>query len=173
MSFVAVGAAVVGAGIAIYGAVSSANDQSQLDQEKADAAKKQAQELAARQQVNDLVKQSTAMRQKLQYGATYAASGKAGVGIGAQLQIQNQANVQQMISDREAAFQEQMLMQSAQIDTSLASETQSAGTLNAIGAGVQGAGRVASLETSGGKNPGYGGPQGMGAYPTSGVNGGG
>jgi hypothetical protein len=187
MPVVAAVAAVVGTGIAIYGAVKSANDQSDLDQERASIAQQQAKELDAREQSNELIRDQQAYRQKLQFGAAYAASGKEGVGIGSQLQIQNQADLANMMSNRETKFQETMLLEQGGIDTSLASSTESAGTLNAVGAGLGGLSAAGKLYTAGGNNPGYSGPQGMGAYPapsnpnlgvntsmgTSGYNGGG
>lgn len=166
MPAIAAGAAVVGAGIQVYGDIKSANDQAQLDQERAGIAQKQANEIALREQDNEAMRDQQAMRQKLQFGASYAASGKSGTGVGSQLQIQNQADLQNMISNREATFQENMLRQQAGIDSALSDQTLQAGTLNAIGAGVAGLSKAGSMSMSGGANPGYGGTQGLGAYPS-------
>lgn len=172
MPAVAAGAAIAGAGMSAYGSIVSANDQSQLDQARADIARQQADEIASRESANEAIRNQAATRQKLQFGASYAASGKAGVGIGSQLQIQNQADLASMISNREAMFQEKMLRQQSGIDTTLAEQALSSGTLNAIAAGLGGAARAASIETAGGNNPGYGGTQSMGPYPQPGSNGG-
>lgn len=164
MAVIAAGAALVGAGIAIYGDIKSAQDQASLDDNRALVAREQAQEIADREQANESLRDQAAQRQKLQFGASYAASGKAGIGIGSQLQIQTETDTQNLISAREAAFQEKMLQQQAGVDSTLADETRQAGTLNAIGAGLQGVGRAASLGLSGGNNLGYGGPQSAGHY---------
>lgn len=168
MPAVAAGAMLVGAGIQIYGDIKSANDQASLDQDRASIARQQAAEIDARNQANASLLEQTATRQKLQFGSSYAASGKAGVGVGSQLQIQQQADTENMVATREAKFQESMLQQQAGIDSTLADQTLEAGTLNAIGAGIGGLGKVAGAATSGGANPGYSGTQGsgLGAYPS-------
>ena len=160
MPQVAAGAAIVGAGIGIYGALSSASDQAGLDNERAQIAHEQAQEIAAREAANEALKDQQATRQQLQFGASFAASGKAGVGIGSQLQIKNQEETQNMISNREAMFQENMLNQQAGIDTTLANETETAGTISTGLGGLGAAAKIASPSFSGGGN------QGLGAYPT-------
>ena len=88
MAVVAAVAAVVAAGIAIYGDIKSSDDQSQLDQERASVAGQQAAELQQREVANEALTEEQAYRQKLQFGASYAASGKSGVGIGSQLQLE-------------------------------------------------------------------------------------
>lgn len=166
MPGIAAGAALVGAGIQIYGDIKSADDQASLDRKRAEIARQQAAEIEARNQTNAAILDDQAMRAKLQFGASFAASGKAGVGVGSQLQLQNQADLQNSVATREAKFQEQMLQQQAGIDTTLADQTESAGTINAIGAGIGGISKAAGAGLGGGANPGYGPPQGLGAYPT-------
>jgi len=157
-------AAVVAAGIAVYGDIKSSNDQAQLDAERANIAGQQSKELGDREASNEAVRNQLAMRQKLQFGSSYAASGKAGVGLGSQLQIQNQTDLQNMTSNRETMFQQQMLQEQAGIDTSLGSQALTAGTVSAVGAGVGGLASAARIGTAGGANPGYGGTQSAGAY---------
>lgn len=165
MPAIAAASAIVGAGISVYGAIQSANDQANLDNTRARIATQQADELAGREASNEAVRNQQATRQMYQFGSSYAASGKAGVGIGSQLQIQSQANLANITSNRESQFQQTMLQEQAGIDTTLAAQTEQAGTLNAIGAGLRGVGGVAGIATAGGANPGYGGPQSMGVYP--------
>jgi hypothetical protein len=168
MPQVAAAAALVGAGIQVYGAITSANDQNALDQEKASVARQQAAEIEARNQSNAALLDQTAMRQKLQFGASYAASGKAGTGVGSQLQIQNQADLQNMIATREAKFQESMLQQQAGIDTTMGDQLMKALPWQVAGDIAGGLGSAARLGTTGSKNPGDTGTQGsgLGAYPT-------
>jgi hypothetical protein len=138
MPWVAAAAAVVGAGVAIYGDIENANNQNTLDQEKVQIAQEQSAELGAREAANEALVNQTAMRQKMQFGASYAASGKSGVGIGSQLQIQNQADQQNAVSNRETQFQQFMLAQQAGIDTTMGQQSIEAGNINALGSGIQG-----------------------------------
>lgn len=166
MPAIAIGAAIVGAGIQTYGAISSARDQAQLDQSRAQVAEAQASEIQQREVANESLRDQQAYRQKLQFASSFAASGKAGVGIGSQLQIQNQSDLQSMMSNREAQFQEYMLHQQAGIDTTLANETVTAGYWNAAGSMVGGIGSAAGVASKTGVINGYGGPQGLGAMPS-------
>ena len=138
MPVVAAIASIVGAGVAVAGDIISADNQSNLDNERAQVAAQQSAELGQREASNEAIRNQQAERQKLQFGASYAASGKAGVGVGSQLQIQSQSDLQSMISNRETQFQELMLQQQAGIDTTLAGQTQEAGAIGAVGAGLGG-----------------------------------
>lgn len=166
MPAIAVGAAIVGAGISTYGAIKSASDQADLDNARARIADQQAEEIQQRELANESLRDQQAYRQKLQFASSYAASGKAGVGIGSQLQIQSQSDLQSMMSNREAKFQAFMLHQQAGIDTTMANDVIEAGNLNAAGAAVSGLGAAARGGMSGGSSPGYGGTQALGAMPT-------
>lgn len=137
--------AVVGAGIGIWGALSSASDQNALDQEKAQVAEEQAAEIQAREAANEVLANQNAYRQKLQFGASFAGSGKSGTGIGSQLQIQANTDLSNMMSNRESQFQEQMLQQQAGVDTTLGAETLTAGDISALGTAVSGATKVGSI----------------------------
>lgn len=168
MPAVAAGAALVGGGIAVYGAIKSADDQASLDSARARIALEQASELEDREVANEALRNQTAYRQKLQFGASFAASGRAGTGVGSQLQIQNQTDLQNMISNKETQFQESMLRQQAGIDTTMANQAETAGTINALGAGVGGVSAAARTGVFGG----YGGKQSLGAYPQQQTSGG-
>ena len=145
MPVVAAIASIVGAGVAVAGDIISADNQSNLDNERAQVAAQQSAELGQREASNEAIRNQQAERQKLQFGASYAASGKAGVGIGSQLQIQSQSDLQSMISNRETQFQELMLQQQAGIDTTLAGQTQEAGAIGAVGAGLGGLANVGGI----------------------------
>lgn len=165
MPAIAVGAAIVGAGISTYGAIKSASDQADLDNARARIATEQAAEIGQREVANEALRDQQAYRQKLQFASSFAASGKSGVGVGSQLQIQNQADLQNMMSNREASFQQSMLKQQAGIDTTMANDVIAAGNLNAAGAIVGGLGAAAGGAAKTGAINGYGGPQSLGAMP--------
>ena len=145
MPVVAAIASIVGAGVAVAGDIISANDQTSLDQTRAQVAEQQSAELGQREASNEAIRNQQAERQKLQFGASYAASGKAGVGIGSQLQIQSQSDLQSMISNRETQFQQLMLSEQAGIDTSLGGQAQEAGAIGAVGAGLGGLANVGGI----------------------------
>ncbi len=159
MGAVAAGAAIAGAGLSAYGAITSAQDQSNLDNERAQVAQEQAQEIAQREAANETLRDQQAYRGQLQFGAQFAGSGKAGTGIGSQLEIQRQATQANVISNEQSQFQDQMLNQQAGIDTTLASETMTSGYINAASSLLGGASRAASVGTSGNNSPGLGGTQ--------------
>lgn len=143
MSALGTSSPLVGAGISVYGDITSADDQNQLDQEKAQVAQEQAAEIAQRTQANEQLTDQQAFRQQLQFGSAYAASGKEGVGIGGQLQIANQANTQNMIAAQEASFQEQMLNMQATMDTQQGQNLMSALPWAIAGSVVSGTGSAA------------------------------
>ena len=156
---VGIGLMAVGTGLSIWGSLSAAGDQANLDQEKAQVAQQQAAEIQSREVANENLKDQQAYRAKLAFGASYAGSGKAGTGIGSQLEIQRQTDQANVITNRESQFQQQMLQEQAGVDTTLAQETQQAGYISAAGSLVGGASKAYGIANAGGNNPGYGGPQ--------------
>ena len=151
--------AVVGGVLGAVGGLLAASDQAGLDEEKAQVAQEQAAEIEAREIANENLKNQTAYRAKLSFAAAYAGSGKAGTGIGSQLEIQRQTDQANMISNEEAQFQQYMLKQQAGVDTTLASETTTSGYISAGGSILGGVTSAARMSYSGGNNPGYGGTQ--------------
>lgn len=163
MGALAAGAAAAGV-VSAVGAITSASDQQSLDNEKAQVAQAQAAEIGQREAANETIRDQTAYRQKLQFGASYAGSGKAGTGIGSQLEIQRQADQANVVSNRESTFQQSMLLQQAGVDTTLGNETMTAGYINAAGSILGGASNSARIGTSGNSNPGLGGTQSLPSF---------
>ena len=159
MGAVAAGAAVAGGGLSAYGAITSAQDQSNLDNERAQVAQKQAQEIAQREASNETIRDQQAYRGQLQFGSQFSGAGKSGTGIGSQLEIQRQATQANVISNEQSQFQEQMLNQQAGMDTALASETMTAGYISAASSLLGGAAKAGSIGTSGNLSPGMSGTQ--------------
>jgi phage tail tape-measure protein len=140
-----------GIGASIGGILSSSSDQQALDNEKAQVAEEQAAEIQQREVANENLRDQQAYRQKLQFGASFAGSGKAGTGIGSQLEIQREADQTNMVSNRDSQFQQSMLLQQAGIDTTLGAETAQAGEISAISTGLSGATKLSALSASGSK----------------------
>lgn len=132
--------AVIGAGIGIYGAITSASDQADIDRQKAALEDAQAGEVARREQENDALAKTTAFKTAAAYSSENAATGHEGGGIGSQLEIQRQTNLQISLNDQAAAFQESQIYAGAGMESQLANNTMTAGYLNAAGQGVKLAG---------------------------------
>lgn len=143
MGAVAAGAAVVGTGLSVYGQIKSAQDQADIDSQKATLARVQAQEVLDREQINDANMQQSTLRAKLDFGSAFAATGRQG-GIGSQLELQRQADEQIALNDREANFQAKMLQAGADMNDQLASETRTSGYINAAGTLLGNTGKLAS-----------------------------
>ena len=134
--------AIAGGVLGAIGGLMAASDQAALDNEKAQVAKEQADEIQAREVANENLKNQAAYRAKLAFGAAFAGSGKAGTGIGSQLEIQRQTDQNNMISNEESQFQQKMLQTQAGIETQLGSEVSTAGYINAGGSVLGGATRA-------------------------------
>lgn len=154
--------AVAGGIIGAVGGILSAQDQQQLDNQKAAIAQQQAAEIQAREVANENLTNEHAYSQELAFGSSFAGSGKAGTGIGSQLEIQRQATQQNVVSNRDSQFQESMLLQQAGIDTTLGNETMTAGEIGAATSVLGGATAGVKNYTSGNSNPGLGGTQSTG-----------
>lgn len=136
--------AVVGAAVGIWGAITGANDQAEIDRQKAELARQEAAEVARREASNDAVAQETAFRERLDISADMAGAGHAGGSVGTQLEIQRQTNLQIKLNDEAARFQESQLLAGAQMQDTLANQTGSAAVIKSIGYGVTAAGGILS-----------------------------
>lgn len=149
----------LGAGLQVYGAIKGAQDQADVDRQKALFQRQQADEVDSRARINDVQMQDTEIRSKLQFGSQYAASGHEGTGIGSQLEIQRQEGVQQSFQDREAAFQSKMLREGSALDENLAKETEASGYVNAAGTLLGASGKIMQPSS------GFTGPKGAQGLP--------
>lgn len=139
------GAAIIGVGTAIYGAISSA--EAKADAAKRDAALKgqQADELESREKVNEGIIQHQSDLAQLRFGSSFAATGREGGGIGGIMEIQKNTALTIANSQRDAAFKAKMLRQGADIATSLASDDLAAGYITGAGTFLTGAAKTYSL----------------------------
>ena len=158
MAQVAAGAAIVGAGLAVYGQIKSAQDQADLLALRQDAANSQADEIESRQRINEAFNLDSARQRALDFGSAYAASGKSGVGVGSMLEIQRQAELKNVLSRKDSYYRAAQLRLYGGSLGLEAGQTISSGYWNAGGSLMTGIGRVAS---SSAMQPNSGQPTGM------------
>lgn len=128
--------AVIGAGISIYGVLSSSGDQAAIDAEKQAQATNEANQVALREQQNDAIRNQATYQNKLNVSSEQAGSGHETAGIGSQLEVQRQSNLQTQIDDQAAAFQASQLQAGGAMQGQAGAETQTAGYVGAAGAGA-------------------------------------
>lgn len=133
--------AVIGAGLGVFGALKSASDEADAERAKADDQKRQAEEIAQREEWNDIVRAEQTYKAGLDFGAQAAGSGHGGSGVGSQLEIKRQGDLATAFADREAAFQEDMLLRGVSMTYNSANQTQQAGYINAASGIVGAAGK--------------------------------
>ena len=129
--------AVLGAGIGIYGAIESAQAQAAIDTQEQQLEEAQAAQVGLREQENDAISQSSGYKRELDFSSESAASGHEGGGIGSQLEIQRQTNLQQYLNDQAASFQQSQILAGAGMKGQLASQTSTAGYISAAGQGAR------------------------------------
>ncbi len=133
-----------GAGSSIAGQLISADSEAKLDQQKKEIAAQQADELESREQVNAAIRLQQSYRVALDVSSEQATSGHAGGGIGSQLEIKRQADLQNMLSQRDADFQALMLRKGGDLYGQLGDQTKTAGYFNAAGTLLTAAGTMAN-----------------------------
>lgn len=143
--------AVIGGVIGAVGGLLAASSQSDIDNQKADAEKAQAAEVANREAANDAIRKVAVNEAQVDMGSSFAGTGRAGTGIGSQLEMKRQGDLQTLLADQDAKFQENMILRGAAMQNQLADTTKTAGYFNA-GSTVLGA--AGKAYTPGNQNPG-------------------
>lgn len=130
--------AAIGIGMQAYGTVSAASAQADASQKSADLKNQQANELMAREGINEGIMRTQFARSVDSFQAGFASTGREGAGISGVLRMQTDFQTTIANSARDAAFKAYMLHQGADIDMTLASDTATAGYLK-MGGGILGA----------------------------------
>ncbi len=140
MSWIAAAIAAVGAGVAIYGEIAGAN--SRADALRADSRNKnrQADELLARQRINEAILRDQSEFSQRDYVASFAATGVEGSGLGGVVRLRKNLEEQISNSRRDAEFKARMLRAGANVDSQLASDAMTAGYLRGTGTALTAAG---------------------------------
>ena len=136
MAAVAAGAAIVGAGISIYGAIKSANDEADQLEKRQALANSQADEMGYRENLNKVLRDEATVKNKLDFGAMAAASGHEGTGIGSQLEIQRQADIVNALSRHDVEYQQRQIREGGALQGDLAGQRREAGSWQAAGTGA-------------------------------------
>lgn len=115
--------------------------------EKAEAAKQnaalkdlQANELLARQAINEQIMRDQSEKTQDAYASAFASTGREGGGISGVLQIMRDTEQNISLSRREATFKAQILRTGAEQDMKLSSDIMTAGFLSGAGTLLTGAG---------------------------------
>lgn len=142
MAYVAAAAAIIGAGVQIYGQMSAASDQADAQEKEAKLKGLQADELLQREQINEQV-----MREREQVSELYTGSdsGTQDSGLGAKLRLQRDLAQNIATSSRESEWKAQMLRMGGEADTRLASDIHQAAGYTAAGTAIGAAGKAASF----------------------------
>lgn len=142
MAAVAAGAAVVGAGVAIYGEIESGQAKANAAKLDAQLKNQQADELMSREANNEQLIQQQSERDQKDYGAAFAGSGREGGGIGGIMTIQKNTAITIANSQRDAEFKAKMLRAGANIATNLASDEVNASYITGAGTIITGAAKL-------------------------------
>ena len=130
----AVGAVLVTtAAITPYATIKAGQDKAEAQEQEAYLKMLQADELEAREAINEQAILENSERIQLEYGAAVASTGFAGGGIGGILRIKR--DTEQAISNarRDASFKAMMLRRGADIELNLASDTMAASYITGAG----------------------------------------
>jgi hypothetical protein len=127
-----IGASILGLGLNLWGTLTGASAQASAAEANARAKAQQADELLAREQINEDIMREQSRRSELSY-ASGAAMGESGGGIGGILTMKKDLETSINNSRHEADFKAKMLRAGAEIDSNLASDMQTAGALSGAG----------------------------------------
>lgn len=140
----------LGLGAQVYGLISGASANAEAQEQQAAIKNAQADELLARQKINEQIMNEQYEESALQTGM--ASRGIATTGVGLKLKM-HEALVRNIeLNRREADFKAKMLRMGADVDMNLAGSYRSAGYINAAGSILSTGGRVAKYYAGGQKD---------------------
>lgn len=125
--------AAVGGALSLYGTIKGANDQADAVERNSALKRQQADELMARQEINEQIIREQSEKSSLSYGASFAGTGREGAGIGGILQIHRDAQEQILNTRRDAEFKARQLREGADIQSDLASDSITSAWIGAAG----------------------------------------
>lgn len=149
----AVGSSVVSAVGGVYGAYASASAL----EKQAKQREMQANELLARQAINENIMRENELMMEKQAGAAFAATGRDGGGIGSILRMQKVLQSNLEMSRRDAEFKARLMRMGAESDMALASDQITAGWISGGGSLLNGAYQTYKLKADSDKKTLYGG----------------
>lgn len=134
--------AVIGFGIGLFGELSKASDEQELEQRKAQMAEMQARELEARELLNEEQMLRASDITGARVASSLASGGRAGGAVGTLLEIDRQTRVQIEMNRRDTEFKAKMLRLGADANQFVADSYGRAATWNILGMGAQTLGTV-------------------------------
>lgn len=159
--------AAIGAGVAAYGAIKSADDQADVLQKDADLKNQQAQEVEREQGERTLEEGIDNQKTLGQIKAGYSESGLDLSGSNLYSLESTYADMSRQLAEqqKEADYKAAMIRAGASIESQQASDTQTAGYLSAAGGLIKSTGSLLSL--TGGSSSQATQPAGLGGRPTT------
>ncbi len=130
----------VGAGLGIIAGLFAASAQADAAEREAQMNEMRANELLERQKINEGIMYKQSGVAQHEFGAAFAATGKAGGGIGGQLTIKRNFEESIINSRRAAEFQANMIRMGAEGSRQAASDARTAGWIGAAGTALNAAG---------------------------------
>lgn len=132
---------IAGIGVATQATGMVVNGIAQADAAERNAALKNAQadELLAREEINQELMREQAFQAEQNFGSAFAMTGKEGGGIGGMLTIHSQLERNLRLSRREAEYKAKILRAGGEIDQQLGSDLQTAGWITGAGTLIGGA----------------------------------
>lgn len=132
---------IAGIGVATQATGMVVNGIAQADAAERNAALKNAQadELLAREEINQELMREQAFQAEQNFGSAFAMTGKEGGGIGGMLTIHSQLERNLRLSRREAEYKAKILRAGGDIDRQLGSDLQTAGWITGAGTLIGGA----------------------------------
>ncbi len=136
---------LLGTVMSAYGQISSASAQAEAQRADAAAKRLQADELLARQAINEQIMRDQSERMESSAGSGSAMSGLEGGGLGGIMSIRKTTLENIALSRRDAEFKAKMLRMGADVQSELASDMMTAGIISGAGTVAQSGLQVANL----------------------------
>ena len=134
--------ALIGTTVQVGGMISSAESAEEAAEKLQKLKNKQADELLARNAINERTLRDRMLKEGLQIEARAGASGLVGTALGRKLQLQDEVLKFMVDARRESRFKADMLRKGADIELDLASDALTGTVLTGIGTGLSGIARA-------------------------------
>lgn len=126
----------VSSAVSTYSSIKSGFDQAKAKEREAALMNLQADELLARQLINEKIMREESERRQLQFGSAFAATGAGGGGVGAILKMKEDLESNIELTRRDANFKADMIRRGADINLQLASDIRVGSIISGVSSGI-------------------------------------